>query len=892
MNRVNQLINLSILVLILIGTKANATQNLYVSVNTYQPISCSSASDGSFDILVTGGSSPYSYLWSNGATTQGLNNVAQGIYLVTVTDNTGCQIVSKVGMNTYNVQGTLEWEVSLGGNSTDVAESIAATNDGGFIIAGYTHSTDGDITGHNGGLTDAWIVKIDALGNKEWQTAFGFWKKDQAHSIKQTMDGGYIVAGISENLAPSPIKDKQLVLKLSSTGTVEWYLEIGIGNYNKLFDIVQAKDGSFIGTGLETYSQPPFDDKLAVLKVDQNGNYQWISYYGGTSDDNGKSIAATMDGGFIAAGSTRSNNGDVSGNNGWYDFWVVKRGPVGGISWQKTYGGSDRDEAESIIQTKDGGFVVAGYTNSNDGDVTGNNGQYDFWVIKIDPYGTLIWEKTLGGLNDDRAFDVKQTPDGGFLVAGETSSYAGDVTNQHGGSDYWVVKLDGKGQLVWQKTYGGSSDDEARSIALLDNGDFAIAGNSKSIDGDVTPGYAGQNYWIVKSGYEGAIEVTTDSIQLANCYNPLSGSIEISLSGGNPPYTYLWSNGATSEDINGIASGDYTITITDNSGCNAIRTITVKGVPVVTVDSTTMACTGNASTFISVSNGALPYSYYWSNGATTQNISGLLSGSYSLTVTDAIGCTATTGVQFSQGSPLYVSHSANDISCYGENDGAITASPTGGILPYSYEWSIGTTTMNLSNLSAGIYDCTITDFCGVEVYLSSIIIKEPQLLNSSAVTIHESLPGSNDGLIDLTILGGTPSYSYSWDNGATTEDISGLAPGDYCVTISDLNNCVTDGCYSINPGTSHVPIDPVLKTIDLYPNPANSNVILEVGFSNPVDVHIQIMSVLGTVILERKEVVRGSSQFEFDLTDFTAGTYFVCLKTNDFQMVKKMVVAN
>ena len=168
---------------------------------------------------------------------------------------------------------------------------------------------------------------------------------------------------------------------------------------------------------------------------------EWQKCLGGTNDDRAYSIQQTSDGGFIVASITGSNDGDVSGNHGYDDAWVVKLNSSGNIEWQKCLGGTSYDVANSIQQTSDGGFIVSGYTGSNDGDVSGNHGVYDYWVVKLNSSGDIEWQKCLGGTDYDYAYSIHQTSDGGFIVAGNTASNDGDVSGNHGASDAWVVKL-------------------------------------------------------------------------------------------------------------------------------------------------------------------------------------------------------------------------------------------------------------------------------------------------------------------------------------------------------------------------------------------------------------------------------------------------------------------
>ena len=225
---------------------------------------------------------------------------------------------------------------------------------------------------------------------------------------------------------------------------------------------------------------------------------EWQKCLGGTSEDIAYSIQQTSDGGFIVAGETLSNDGDVSGNHGGRDAWVVKLNSSGDIIWKKCLGGTDHDFAYSIQQTSDGGFIVAGLTGSNDGDVSGNHGGSDAWVVKLNSSGNILWQKCLGGTDGDYANSIQQTSDGGFIVAGETESNDGDVSGNHGGFDSWVVKLNSSGNIEWQKCLGGTGWDWENSIQQTSDGGFIVAGYTNSNDGDVSGNHGSKDYWVVK----------------------------------------------------------------------------------------------------------------------------------------------------------------------------------------------------------------------------------------------------------------------------------------------------------------------------------------------------------------------------------------------------------
>jgi len=238
----------------------------------------------------------------------------------------------------------------------------------------------------------------------------------------------------------------------------------------------------------------------------QSPTIEWQKALGGSSGDYAYSVQQTTDGGYIVAGNTGSNNGDVSGNNGNADYWVVKLISTGNIEWQKAFGGSSTEFAESIQQTTDGGYIVAGYSFSDDGDVFGNNGSDDYWIIKLNSVGDTLWTKTLGGTSRDWANSIQQTTDGGYIIAGWTQSNDMDVAGNKGGADYWIVKLDSVGTIEWQKALGGTADEQAQAVLQTTDGGYIIAGFTDSNNGDVSGNNGLNDYWIVKLSSTSAIE--------------------------------------------------------------------------------------------------------------------------------------------------------------------------------------------------------------------------------------------------------------------------------------------------------------------------------------------------------------------------------------------------
>ncbi|WP_228458786.1 T9SS type A sorting domain-containing protein [Chryseobacterium bernardetii] len=303
----------------------------------------------------------------------------------------GCWIVK------LDPAGNIQWQKSIRGSNNEFASDVQQTSDGGYIIAGTTYSVDGDISG-NHGFDDFWIVKLDPAGNIQWQKCLGGSSTEEANSIQQTSDGGYIIAGSTGNIADGDITE--------TYGFFDWW----------------------------------------IVKLDAHGNIQWQKTFGGPYPDVAKSIQQTQDGGYIAAGIYGKTFMDS-------DIWIIKLSSTGDTQWQKFFGGSKLEIANSIQQTSDNGYFIAGSSNSKDQQIIGNQSDLNYLIIKTDDLGNLQWQKSLGGTGNDLVFSAIQTPDNGYLITGNSDSNDGDVSGNHGTQsgdnenpnylyhDAWIVKL-------------------------------------------------------------------------------------------------------------------------------------------------------------------------------------------------------------------------------------------------------------------------------------------------------------------------------------------------------------------------------------------------------------------------------------------------------------------
>lgn len=315
----------------------------------------------------------------------------------------------------------------------------------------------------------------------------------------------------------------------------------------------------------------------------------------------------------------------------------------------------------------------------------------------------------------------------------------------------------------------------------------------------------------------------------ASCNGGSNGSVNVSANGGTSPYSYSWSNGATSASVSGLSAGTYNVTVTDANGCTASASATVGQPSAISLNTSTVdASCGSAtdgSVDLSVSGGTAPYSYAWSNGASTQDLASVSAGSYSVTVSDANGCTAFSNATVGENSTLASSASATDVSCNGGSNGTASASASGGSAPYSYAWNNGGTSSTIGGLTAGSYSVTVTDVAGCSS-VASVNVGQPSALVANASSTDISCNGAADGSASVSVSGGTAPYSYSWSNGGSGSSVSGLSAGTYNVTVTDVNGCSANGSVTV---TEPAALSASASGSDALCNGGNGSVSLSVA---------------------------------------------------------------
>jgi len=352
-------------------------------------------------------------------------------------------------------QAQQTWIKTCGGKHDDRGYSVQQTTDGGYIVAGYTYSFRDTILG------DMYLVKTNASGDILWTRTYGGTNVEMGYCVQQTSDGGYIIAGQTASFGAG--RNDVYLIKTNASGDTTWTRTYG-GIYDELsHSVQQTSDGGYIISG-STGSYGVGDGDVYLVKTNAAGDTLWTRTCGGTGDDYGYSVQQTSDGGYIVGGSTY-----IAGRN--HDVYLIKTSASGDTLWTRTYGGTGEDIGYSVQQTTEGGYIIAGYSTSFKGGYAG------VYVIKTNASGDTIWTRTYGGAYNDYGYSARQTSDGGYIITGTTYSFgAGDY-------DAYLVRTNPSGDTLWTRTFGGIGMDVGYCVRQTTDGGYVIAGYTSPYGG-------------------------------------------------------------------------------------------------------------------------------------------------------------------------------------------------------------------------------------------------------------------------------------------------------------------------------------------------------------------------------------------------------------------------
>ena len=748
-------------------------------------------------------------------------------------------------------QAGLVWEKSYGSSNYERGYDIINTADGGMVISAFALTNDGDVHGvHTGNWDpDAWVLKLDANGDTVWTKALGGSREEFASAIIETPDSGFLVASQSSSIngdvwdhhGTQWYNDFWLV-KLDDVGDTVWTKSYGGTDNDNPYGIDLSTNGNFI-VGGTSYSadQDVWDHNgtanspdFWIIKINSSGDTIWTRSFGGTGSDYLEAVRATPDGGCIAAGWTYSTDGDVTNNHGGRDGWVIKVDSTGNLEWERALGGTWWDYAMSVDLTDDGNFIVGGTSESIDGDVSGNHGWYDFWVVKMDTLGDTLWTRSYGGSEDDVLKSIKQTCDGGYVMTGSSESNDGDVSGHQGSIDSidaWIVKIDDIGNIEWEQSFGSTRLDMFYAIEETNDGHYIATGYSNGTDGDLTSNNGLYDTWTIKMRSNRdkpqICVVTVDTFTYSmneiiwtkpspamgiasfNIYRDIIGTYTFV---GNVPIDSLSMFQDTTNNINpNITSYRYKITSVDSCGNESDTSdfhetihlqTSINGSTIdllwdnyegfgfthynIMRDSTVL---DNWEQIDQVTNNNFTYSDI--NPPQTNSLR------YRVDVRMSTICVATKTKNYnssksntsaiSLGAALSATTSTTNATqsiC----DGTATVSVSGGTPPYTYLWDdpMAQTSITATGLCPDTFLVIVIDALGGSLTASAIVIESVGTLSLNVSSTSADF-GLCNGTATVVASGGTPPYSYLWNDpmAQTSITATGLCPDTFAVIVID-----------------------------------------------------------------------------------------------------------
>ncbi|HTL81376.1 MAG TPA: gliding motility-associated C-terminal domain-containing protein [Bacteroidia bacterium] len=768
-----------------------------VATSSNTPVTCHGGNDGSIDATISGGITPFTYSWSNGATTQDINALTFGNYTLTVTDANGCHLASpfdvvinepsdvtidsivKVcpapgsGLSQVTVYpsggANTTYQVSFDNGVNFLGTGVYTT----LLAVGQTYQVV--VHDANGCTTPAATALVIPPAVDIQATSFNQCISDGVTSIPVTLtvtggNGGPLYASFDNgatylganvfttNLATG--NSYNIIVK-DSSGCVSVTEPITIAN-----EIVPTGITSSFAGGFQVSCNGSNDGTIDVSVVGGTGSYAYAWSNGATTQDVSNLTAGTYSVVITdALACTDTLNFTLAQPAALTSSTVAFSGYNG---YNVSCNGSSNGSADLTVN---GGVTNYTYNWSN-GATT-----QDISSLTAGSYSVTITDAN--GCTTTSSVTLTQPS------AMSASSTVTDILCF--GNSTGAANLTPTGGVT-PYTFNWSNGATTEDLSSLTSGSYSVTItdlNGCQFNSSVT---LTEPTDLITSG------IATD----LTCFQNASGSINLSASGATPAYSFNWSNGATTEDVSGLAAGSYSVTVTDAHGCSDNLSFVVNEPTLLTSALTSVSnfngynisCNGNTNGTIdiTVAGGTTGYTYNWNNGATTEDLSSLAAGTYSVTVTDANGCTTTLSTTLVEPDALNSTMTATNVLCFGNSTGAANLTPTGGVAPYTFNWSNGNTTEDLSAVLSGSYSVTITDLNGCQLS-NSVSITQPTDLITSGITTDLTCFQNASGAIDLSASGATPGYTFNWSNGATTEDVNGIAAGSYSVTVTDANGC-------------------------------------------------------------------------------------------------------
>ena len=733
---------------------------------------------GNVEVCVFTGEGPYTYQWSNGATTQIVSNVAAGDISVTVTDAAGCTGVFSGTVGSGNGQGldvsiTNVSQAGCDGTATGSATATVSSGTGPYTYAWSNGASSATISNLSAGTYTVTVTDATGCTGTETVTI----SAEGSLSIDLSVDnidcgetsGTVMISNMTSNNPPVLFTwstgQSGNIITVTTPGTYSVTATDAAGcTVVESATVEQTNDIDLVVASSSTECNGANTGTASAFPTSGTAPYTYVWSTGGSTQ-----TIFNLGGGTYFVTVT-----DAQGCMGEGSVFVETKS---NLSFDLSVDNIECNEAAnsgSITATNivsDNMPVTFVWSNGQGGTTIGGLTAGTYTVTATDAAGcTVVQSATIEQTNGNLSVTATSTPAGcDGSATGTATATASDGTAPY--------------MYVWNTGQSGAT------ITGLAAGTYTVTATDAL-------GCTGVTSVGVGSGDLGATATSTAIACNANA----TATATATPIGGTAPYTYMWSTGEMTQSISGLNAGTYSVTIMDAAGCMATASTTVSSDIVdVTVTSTDSACNGvnNGTATATPVGGNAPYSYLWSNGATSAMITGLGAGQYSVTITDATQCTASGSTTVFEGG-ISATTSVTNSDCDDANNGSITANPTGGTAPYTYVWSNGGMTQTISNLGAGFYSVTVTDASGCQAFTGGTVL-EGNLLATASGT-NAGCNGATNGTAMANAMGGTAPYTYVWSTGGMTQTITGLAAGTYSVTVTDVNNCDATASVTIGAG--------------------------------------------------------------------------------------------
>ncbi|MCF8373341.1 MAG: T9SS type A sorting domain-containing protein [Bacteroidales bacterium] len=744
------------------------------AVESITDVMCNGDLTGSIELTVSGGIAPYTYSWSSGASTKDIMNIGTGMYDVTITDANMCEY-----FGSYTVSGPAELmatevtaDILCNGAATG---SIDLTISGGVMPYSFAWSNGAATEDLSAIAAGAYAVTItdgnmcSYIGN---YTIYEPAAIMASEAITNVMCNGILSGGIDLSVSGGV---GPFTFAWSNGAANEDIIAVGAGTYE--VTISDANQCEYYGN--YTITEP---DAISAIETITN-----VLCNGASTG----AIDLMVSGGAAPYNFSWSNSEvteDISGlMAGTYNVIITDANNcvyVGNYSISEP---AVLDATEAIVEVLCNGAATGSINMS----VSGGVAPYSFAWSNSETSEDLM--NIMAGMYDVTITDANGCE---FMNSYTISEPAALMVSEAivnimcNGDANGSIDLTVSGGIS-PYTFAWSNSEMTEDLMNLSGGTYGVTVTDAN----------GCEFYGSYDVLEPAALVVAETLTHVLCNGDATGAIDLTVSGGVAPYSFMWSTSDVSEDLSNLVAGTYDVTVTDANGCvwMASFTITEPDAFAYGMTSSDPLCAGDPTGYINffVSGGTSPYTFLWSDGSTNEDLSGVVAGSYSLTVTDAYGCTMDFAAVISEPAALSVTETITNIDCYGGNNGMIEVVPAGGIGLYGIVWANAATDFILTNLIGGTYNYTITDFNSCEYYGSAVVV-EPGLFVANGVVSDVACFGGNDGTVDLSVVGGTAPFTYSWSDGSTNEDLMNGMMGTYTVSVVDVNGCAASASFTIN----------------------------------------------------------------------------------------------